>query len=191
MKPIIWLVATLLIAIAPQTLASAQTFTKKEAKELINTPVYNPVTKSYFELVVIGPGYSIRGNAPEAHWSIAYKLAKSRRFHGVRGRLAVIKDAKTNAFLRDTFHLRRKAWFGLRYWCSVRKLQWVTREFHTRRDYNNWDNPWDESANGCNSSTAPYLAAAYLPFKDGFRWFVHTTVKEYTRMFVEYQTGKE
>jgi hypothetical protein len=55
-------------------------------------PVYNPETKSYFELRVDLP------KPPD--WNTAVRYARTRRYKGVRGRLAIIRMFKRTASFR-------------------------------------------------------------------------------------------
>ena len=86
------------------------------AKPLYDTPVYNPDTKSYFELAPVPVGYSVRAvNSPEASWAASQRLASQRVFKNVRGRLAIVKTKQVNDFLRKVFKPDKAAWIGLRY----------------------------------------------------------------------------
>ena len=74
------------------------------AKTLYDKPVYYPESGSYYELVKVTPGYSVRGeNAPEINWNNARRLAAQRTHKGIRGRLAVVKSRAVHEFLRKTF----------------------------------------------------------------------------------------
>jgi len=168
------------------------------AQPLYDTPVYNPETRSYFELVKVTKGYSIRGaNIPAITWSNARKLARSRFYKGVRGRLAVVKSQSVNDFLRQTFKPDEKTWIGLRYWCAYNKLQWVTGEFHPLTAYANWDRIWRHDGGTYGGNKEPtcneffnYWPVHYWPVQNGFRWNANGTHKEFKAFFVEYPTGK-
>ena len=90
-------------------------------------PVYNPETKSYFELRVDLP------KPPD--WNTAVRYARTRRYKGVRGRLAIIKDVQTHSFLQANFDTVGETWIGLRYFCSFRKLVWVDGTEQPRRGF--------------------------------------------------------
>ena len=109
------------------------------AEPLYESKVYNPETKSHFELVRNQqPGLSTRcRTCYEFSWAVAKRLAQQRTFKGVRGRLAVVKSRQVNDFLRETFRPERAAWIGLRYLCRFNKLQWITSEFHPNTGYAN------------------------------------------------------
>jgi len=170
------------------------------AQQVINKPVYFPHTKSYFELV--RPSNSaINSGAGIFEWQEAMILAKRRAYKGVQGRLAVIKDPETNAFLRDTFKPEEEAWIGLRYWCAFGKLQWVTGDEHPLTAYANWDVIWNRNAihrnegNGQNPCPrdvrGAYLGVHYWAVTEGFYWNAHGAAKKFPLFYVEYPTGSE
>ncbi|MHA1113153.1 MAG: hypothetical protein ACTSRY_01420, partial [Alphaproteobacteria bacterium] len=73
------------------------------AEQLLNTPVYNPETKSYFELHTDQPledgklvGYNRKYSI---QWFIARRRARNLFHKGVRGHLAVVKSKSVNEFL--------------------------------------------------------------------------------------------
>lgn len=171
------------------------------AQQMINKPVYSPHTKSYFELVKMNPNAPIRSGAGVIEWQEAKALAERRTHKGVRGRLAVIKDPETNAFLRTTFRPEEEAWIGLRYWCAFGKLQWVTGDEHPLTAYANWDIIWNRNAvhrnEGNGQNVCPrdvrgaYLGVHYWAVNEGFYWNAHAAPKKFPLFFVEYPTGTE
>ena len=167
---------------------------------LINTPVYNPETKSYFELArnVKDPKY------PEwrqtYQWPVAKVMASKREFKGVKGRLAVVQSKQTNDFLRETFKPDGPAWIGLRYWCFYHKLEWVTGEVIEPGDYQNWENPWNvtgvSKTAGARWTCSDIDKAAFAPVNywnvtEGFRWNGNGQRKTLSDFLVEYPTGGE
>lgn len=168
------------------------------AEPLLDTPVYNPETKSYFELVKIGAGWSIRGaTIKEIGWRNAQKFAYTQTFKGVRGRLALVKSAATNDFLRQ-FQTIQPTWIGLRYWCAHRKLQLATGEFYPRTAYANWDQVWAHDGGARESGNPPTCndtfrvwPVHYWSVQDGFRWNANGQQKEFRYIFIEFPTGKE
>ena len=173
------------------------------AEPLYDTKVYNPETKSYFELVRNQRlDLSIRcRNCYELSWAAAMRLAHQRTFKGVRARLAVVKSRQVNEFLRKTFRPERAAWIGLRYLCRFNKLQWVTGEFHPHTGYANWDLIWNHSGSRnsdlgilgsaqCRKGVSEYWPVHYWGINHGFRWNANGTIKEFFEFFVEYPTGK-
>ncbi|MFQ5467905.1 MAG: hypothetical protein ACE5DS_07190, partial [Kiloniellaceae bacterium] len=86
--------ARLLIPVAMLAAASGA-----RAEPLYNKRVYSPDAKSYFELVRVGKGHSLRGaDIAAVNWANARKLAYGRAYKGVRGRLAVVKSRAVNDF---------------------------------------------------------------------------------------------
>ena len=85
---------------------------------LYNVPVYDPDSKSYFELVKIE-----RGNYEKSR-----KHATTKRHKRVRGRLAIIRSQKTGDFLVKTFKPPIETWIGLRMFCHRRILFWINGE---------------------------------------------------------------
>ena len=174
--------------------------TPTAAEPLYETPVYNPETKSYFELARVVPGSSTRGiPLAEAGWMASTRLAARRVFKNAHGRLAVVKTKQVNDFLRVTFGPDTPAWIGLRYLCRYNKLQWVTGEIHPLDAYSNWDRRWKssggESGKGaspyCNPGTHEFWPVHYWRVSEGFRWNANGTTKEFYAYFVEYPTGGE
>jgi hypothetical protein len=151
-----------------------------------NLPIYNPASKSYFELR--------DDNAPPGTWEKARGLAARLSYKGARGRLAVVDSEATHLFLRRNFTIKEETWIGLRYWCAFRKLQWVTGKLHSREGFNIWANQWyrlEETMCGQGVTIGPraYMPVYYLP--RGFRWQACGASKWFTHYFVEYPTGKE
>ncbi len=157
--------------------------------------VYNPHTKSYFQLY--------RDNHP-GRWSDALKRAKTKFYNGVSGRLAHVEDMETHEFLIESLGLRHEAepiWIGLRYWCRFRMLQWTSDRAFSPSDperFRLWHTNW--SFNGPNASACDLdasqgprgFAPVYYTTINGItRWQAIGAAKYYTRYVVEYQTGGE
>ena len=68
-------------------------------KPIYNKPMYNPETKSYFELHFPGENMGSYGEWPQFNWRDAREYAPSRVFRGARGRLAIVKTKETNDFI--------------------------------------------------------------------------------------------
>lgn len=152
------------------------------AKPVLNKPIYNPETKSYFELVddlitngTQGPG-----------WSQARVFASKRYFKGIQGRLGIIRSAKTGMFLATHLRSQKMAWFGLYFDCEIRNLKWVTDEILPQRGYTNW-NPenWNIGEGFCptNNSIMPGV------IMKGNYWALQLSGKHYNEYLVEYPTG--
>jgi hypothetical protein len=171
-----------------------------EREPVVNTPVYFPGTKSYFELVAAVPGDWDRGPSsdPVIRWVAANTKAQQRMHKGVRGRLAVVKDRAVHDFLLQTFRPDNITWIGLRYWCGVNRTQWVTGEFHNRGSFSAWDHLWNRGGTfdvttpvqACHSDQ-PYWPVHYWGVDHGFRWNANGPLKAGRYYFVEYPTGKE
>lgn len=146
-------------------------------------PIYNPHTKSYFEL---------RTDLPQPPtWSTAEITARTKVYNGVRGHLAIVKDADTHSFLEANFPLNEEAWIGLRFFCNVRKLLWVDGEEWPLNAFKMWAKPWHRTNIKCGTSKIPYMPVMYLPNSKGFRWQASGPAKYFISYFVEYPTGKE
>jgi len=187
--------AILAVLIMAATQALAQTPTPKGP--LWNTPVYNPDTKSYFEMKHFPVGYSNANptTSDHARWEWAMRLARTFTHKGARGRLAVLRNAAALRFVERAFRPKVQVWIGLRYWCSVHRLQWVTHEFFDSGGAKIWAKPWGPAPNAC-SKAIPYFGVAiggpdyqahpWLPLLKA--WGFH---KEFPAFLVEYPTGKE
>lgn len=159
------------------------------AKPLIERPVYNDETKSYFELMDI-TRYNFRGAG--VPWFKARKLAERRSFAGVKGRLAVIPSAETDMFIRLTFRPDHHTWFGLYYDCGSRSLVWVTGQKLPASGYTNWREPWYRGQKGlfCRVSYSNQMPV-YIAFSDPDRaWAIQLPAKYWYYYLVEYPTGK-
>lgn len=146
-------------------------------------PIYNPETKSYFEL---------RTDLPKPpQWQMAEKVARTKTFKGVRGRLAIVKDVQTHSFLKANFPVYQEAWIGMRFICSVRETVWVTGEIHPRTEFKAWARRWNRSNVTCRTSNSlSYMPVYYTPTDQGFRWQASGQQKYFVSYFVEYPTGK-
>lgn len=163
-----------------------------------NQLVYNPETKSYFEL------HRPKGQVTAAGivWPEASKIAAGENYGGVRGRLAVVKTAATDRFLRETFNSSTAAWIGLRYWCGFKKLQWVTGEIHALNKFQRWAATWNiKGRNRALSSmraecparagrTSYFLGIHYWNLESGFKWNANSLNTGLNALFIEYPTGK-
>lgn len=161
--------------------------------ELLDTPVYDPISKSYFEMVDGSHGM-VKG--PLAHegpnWTDAYRLAQGRVFKGVHGRLAVVKSLETHEFLMRTFRPETYVWIGLRYWCTQRKLQWSDGTIAAAGSFQAWDKVWRQDVYACASGGGDkeFMPVAYSPLPK-FDWIGKGIQKRYYYFFVEYPTGNE
>lgn len=167
------------LAATPVLAADRDTgLTPKPAK-----PVYNPHTKSWFELRVDLPTPS--------NWRSAVKYSRRHTFKGVRGRLAIVKDLETHSFLRANFDVLGSTWIGLRYFCSFRKLVWADGTEHSRKAFKMWAKKWYRTDVRCGKQRIQYMPIYYLPTRFGFKWQASGPEKYFVSYFVEYPTGAE
>jgi hypothetical protein len=165
-----------------------------QAQPNYGKPVYDPVSKSYFELVKVtsqmSPGLAI----PNILADRAEVQAKGRVYKGVHGRLAIIRSQETHSFIMQNLRPNEPAWIGLRYLCNTRELRWSNGQKWAKGDFSAWANPWNRSGiptcvkDGANTDWMPI---AYSPVRDGFQWFANGGRKAYVAFIVEYPTGHE
>jgi hypothetical protein len=167
-------------------------------------PLYNPESKSYFELFKPNLAEMERAGANvgrtdivDMNWESAKTFAQSRAFHGVRGRLAVVKTDETHKFIAKNLHPPDGTWIGLRLMCSGRTLQWVTGEIWPLNAYANWGQPWNRNGGtpevrsraDC-SMNIDYLPVHYWGPTGGYRWNANGAAKRFYYLIIEYPTGK-
>lgn len=158
-----------------------------------NIPVYNPDSKSYFQL--------FGDNENPGTWEAARQRAAMKTFKGVQGRLAVVDSAAIHNFVLRTFNLtQRKAavWIGLRYWCAAHLLQWGTDRPFEPSDpdhFKMWHAQWsrsDESACGLTKSAKVGFAPVYYRTIGNItRWQAVGAAKYFSFYLVEFPTGQQ
>jgi len=163
---------------------------------LYDKPVLFPGTGAYYELVNIRNQYPGRfGRKGVTGWHQVKALAEERFHEGRRGRLAVVNSKEISDFLRDTFKPVRPAWIGLRYWCSFKRLQWVTGESIRPGDFENWGRDWNVNGGSptipnrvtqCRRTGHDYWPVHYWSVRNGFRWNANGMFKHFRAFFVEY-----
>ena len=152
-------------------------------------PIYNPASKSYFQL--------LEQTTQKHSWRFAYTAALSRTFKGVRGRLAVIDRPETHQFLLQNFDLSHEVWIGLRYWCRYRMLQWNDLRPYSPGDpghFQAWHPQWYRNTPLCGelSKEKGYKPVYYQPLSErNARWQASSHAKFFPRFLVEYPTGEE
>lgn len=160
-----------------------------------NKPLYDPHSKSYFELVKVTlgmsslPGQSVAG----IPFDKAVQLAAGRAFGGVKGRLAVVRSTETHLFIMQNLRPSEETWIGLRYLCRARSLEWVTGEKVQKGQFQAWHAQWDQAGNAsCVNQTGetPWMGVAYTAAGQGFRWVAKGGKKIYLAFLAEYPTGK-
>jgi len=162
------------------------------AQAVVGKPVYNPETKSYFELYSY-PDPEKHGT----HWGQHDQVARSKVFNGVHGRLAVVPSKSVNDWLRKTFRPDQGTFIGLRYFCNYRKLAWSSGDELKKDAYTNWGRHWNTEGTSSRGivnaeclSFLPYLPVHYWPVQEGFIWNANGPQKYFMYSFIEYPTGK-
>ncbi len=161
-------------------------------------PIYNPASKSYFQLLTL--------TTQTKSWRFAHGAALSRTFKGVHGRLAVIDRPGTHQFILQNFDITRETWIGLRYWCQFRVLEWNGLRAYSPGDpghFHAWHPQWYRSPAETWSYGTPtickyattkehYLTFYYQPLGErNARWQASGNEKHWTQYLVEYPTGEE
>lgn len=155
-------------------------------------PIYNPASKSYFQLLT-------KPVTNSGVWTSIQKLALSNVFKGVRGRLAVVDSPETHEFIVQNFDLSREVWIGLRYWCDFRMLQWSDSRPYSPSDpghFSAWHPQWYRNATtNCEtwrSGEQAFMPVYYRPLGQmNARWQASGPAKGFERYLVEYPTGGE
>lgn len=182
MKPLLKGARNVLAAFAVITLTGMPpAFAGKSDPKPI-APIYNPESKSYFELRTDLP------NPPV--WETAERYARTKIYKGVRGRLAVVSNVQVHSFLRANFTTYQEAWIGLRFICSVRKLVWADGDIQKRSSFRAWARRWHRSQVVCGVNGTRYMPIYYTSTQEGFHWQASGPQKHFVSYFVEYRTGK-
>ena len=159
--------------------------------ELKFGPIYNPASKSYFEL-----RYRFKGIT----WAKMGQEAGAHQFKGVQGRLAVIDSYETHAFLSENIPRHFPAWIGMYVDCKTMNVYWVNGEQQLNSKINFWNNPWyRDSRIRCSSQGISMMSVWLLPQRNykqyggsaGSRWVATGPHKGDHYMLVEYPTGGE
>lgn len=159
-----------------------------------SAPIYNPASKSYFQL--------FDDNTHPSTWRGAFKRAQQKTYKGARGRLAEIHDLATHQFILENFDIRDQrvdVWIGLRYWCSVRLLQWGRERPFSPSEaghFRIWHRPWERYPNTpggtcgrTGSKSAGYVPVYYRTANGATRWVATDAAKGFSYYLVEYPTG--
>lgn len=180
----------LITRIAAGTVAFLACLQSASAAPLFNTPVYNPHTKSYFLLVKQRAGEFDRG-VEGNRWINAEQYAEQHVFKGVRGRLAVVKDLETTAWVEATFRPAAEAWIGLRYVCNERQLKWTDGTYYRPGDFQLWTKDWYQSEEiPCSSTPNEEMPVEIYNDLDGVHWAARGYAKVFEFFFMEYPTGQ-
>lgn len=178
MRWILMIVAAFLFAQAADPVAA-------QLRPVYDKPVYNPESKSYFELL---DGRHVHGQGPT--WEQARDLAAQRSFGGAQGRLAIIRSPETDMFIRINLRPNQHTWFGLHYDCKQKRLIWTDGTELKQGDYTNWNPRGWYASPQWGFCVGDYLMPAYLPLHSGIRhWMMQRSPKRYYTFIVEYPTG--
>jgi hypothetical protein len=160
---------------------------------LPQSPIYNPHSKSYFQL--------FSDNRHPGNWEAARIRAEQKVYKGVRGRLAVVDSAQTHSFLLRAFKLDRRdisVWIGLRYWCSARLLQWEdgspfapSEPTHFRLWHADWSRTDEDACTFSKSASVGFAPIYYVTMAGLTRWQAVGAAKYFDYYLVEYPTGGE
>ena len=149
----------------------------------MNMPVYDPHSKSYFELTKLAHGGT---------YDRARRHAKRKSYKGARGRLAIIRSGETQRFLLETFDPPSETWIGLRMNCHGYSLHWVNGEQLDRhRDYTNWGRQWfSNEYQPCRHAGYAGVVIGYAP-NNAYHWVAMEPGHGVGFLFIEYPTGQE
>ena len=157
-----------------------------------STPIYNPSSKSYFQL--------FDDNKRPGNWEAARTRAEMKSFKGVKGRLAVVDSAETHDFIVRKFDLNDRkwsVWIGLRYWCKTHMLQWESGLPYSPSEpgrFKIWHGEWSRnSENDCRftaSQAKGFTPVYYRTIGSVTRWQAVGAAKYFGFYLVEFPTGK-
>lgn len=164
------------------------------AAPLLETPAYNPHTKSYFVLVKVEANdtdSNIGGSEYGNFWSTAEEHAQEHVFKGVHGRLAVVRDLDTTIWVETTLRPPDEVWFGLRYLCKKRQLQWTDGSYFRSGEFQLWPVHWWQSEGTvCADPNQQELPVELYKDATGVHWAVRGKFKTFSYYIVEYPTGQ-
>lgn len=175
--------AGLVVALCTATAAAPAV---ADGPEKMVGPIWNPHTKSYFGLV--------DSLSNSRTWDEAARAASSRWFKRTQGRLAVIPDRDTHDFVMTTFAraLNDDTWFGLRYFCSIRKLMWVDGRILETSPAGVWHPQWFRTAkSSCEGvRSMGYMPVYYRDMGGVASWQASGEIKRFYDYLIEFPTGK-
>jgi len=155
-------------------------------------PVYDPTSKSYFEI----RDYS-HIKPPGRNWANINKHVKQLTFKGVQGRLAIIRSPETHQFvqgnvLKDANGYVEAVWIGLRLFCRGMKQLWVDGHVRRKGDFAAWSRRWyrNETAT-CMNQNFQYMPVYYGRKGSSWRWQASGQIKNFAHVLMEYPTGEE
>lgn len=181
-KYLLWVLASLMV-IGSWHRVWAQDAAADYGRPTYEKPMYDPVSKRYFELV----GYW------EHPWREAVTDARKQVFMGVPGQLAVVDSLEIHEFLLRNFRTDQFTWIGYEYWCAAQALVDSNGQHIVKPDFQAWAPKWNPDPYACNDGVLPkdrdYSPIAYTPVSQGFRWTGWGPAKHFHAYFVEFRTG--
>ena len=182
-----------LVAIVVAVMAFGQFGQSRGYATVIDKPVYNPQTKSYFEVVAVSEAegdVGIAGVLPGMYWNSADAAAQRRVFKGIHGRLAVVRDLPTTEWVEVTFQPPTALWIGLRYLCNMRQLQWSDGTYFKPGDWQIWDRHWYQGVGAfCQSQQSDWAGVTLVTNRQGVHWISWGFAKTFENYLIEYPTG--
>lgn len=160
----------------------------QEGNQPDERPIYFPHTKSYFVLI------RTPDSIGKKNWLHSMEYARKQVFHGVRGRLAIVRDRETHEFITKTFPLSAPTWIGLRFFCRFRKLMWVDGSIHPLSGFKVWHKQWYRNANISCSGTrkrTSFMPVYYTKYGKNWVWQASGPAKFFEYLIIEYPTGKK
>jgi hypothetical protein len=161
---------------------------RRNGSALLDTPIYDPTSKNYFELI------EIKGGAP---YDRALRMARKKTYKGFRGRLAIIRSASTQQNIDRCLMPDREAWIGLRFSCTRRVLLWADGKLlRPDKDYVNWGPNWHYAKDHppcypgdkfAGVTLSPISQAGYAG--EGLSWFVISSRHSVVYSIIEYPTN--
>ncbi|MDA5193585.1 C-type lectin domain-containing protein [Govanella unica] len=158
-----------------------------KAAPILDKPVYNPETKSYFE--VVDAAYMNSGQGP--NWSEASTVASKKSLGKAQGRLGIIPSAKVEMFIRLNLRPDQNMWIGLYYDCGTQSLVWIDGRTLRSGEYTNWaSGDWYIGhANMFCNTPDPHMPVLIALSEAERKWAIQLPAKRYHLILIEYPTG--
>ena len=175
------------LALASMVFVLAPSLSWAQGTPVYGQPIYDPVSKRYFEL--------------QYHFAREWKEDKAEaathQFKGVQGRLANVDSAGVHSFLLLHFRPNTTTWVGMEYMCEKHVLLDSTGKQMDGHTFQAWAEDWKPDFYACNNGTVAkeieYMPIAYTPVELGsaksFRWTGWGVAKRFDAYFIEYPTG--
>ena len=168
------LVLAVLVLVA--VLSQGPAHARDSNREVLSDPVYHEASGSYFQVVHLPETTSTMGFAH------ARAMAARKEYKGRRGRLAKVDNPSIHSFIARELEFKERAFIGLRFVCSTRRLIWLDGSEH-QNGFEPWSRSWYRAVDNCARSRIPFMAVTYLPT---MRWQAQGHVKFGNYYIVEY-----